>query len=179
MSELDYTALSLIFTRYYRRLVQYCTGYLGSYDEAEDIVQDAFVRVWEKRNSLRSEAIGALLFTMVRNSCLNSLKHRAVVDKFEAEFTPPYGSERLAAVEDVYSFDFLGTHSRESLYEELHAQVEREIAALPERCREVFLLSRRDSLSNREIAARLGISEAAVHKNIDRALGKLSAKFRK
>lgn len=95
MSELDYTALSLIFTRYYRRLVQYCTGYLGSYDEAEDIVQDAFVRVWEKRNSLRSEAIGALLFTMVRNSCLNSLKHRAVVDKFEAEFTPPMARKGL------------------------------------------------------------------------------------
>ncbi len=79
----------------------------------------------------------------------------------------------------MYSADFLGVTQHETLYEELRAAMEVEIAKLPARCREVFLLSRKDGLSNREIASRLGISEPAVHKNIDRALRILSAKFRK
>ncbi len=87
MSELDYIGLSTIFAKYYKRLTLYCVGYLGSYMEAEDTVQDCFVRLWEKRNSLNAVSVEALLFTMVRNSCLNALKHKAIVAKFQ--ITPP------------------------------------------------------------------------------------------
>lgn len=64
--------------------------------------------------------------------------------------------------ERIYSYDFLSDAEQPCLYEELQREVQKAVDALPDRCREVFRMSRFEGLKNREIAARLGISETAV-----------------
>jgi len=167
---LDYSGLSAIFARYYKRLVSYAKRYVLSSEEARDIVQDCFVKVWEQRGKYSDISTPALLFTMVRNACLDSLKHRCVVHNFRSDFFKSHDSS-----DSLYAMDMVGSMPGDGgLYDELLRMVCREVDKLPQRCREVFELSRFEGLSNAEIARRLQISEPAVHKSIDRAIGKLS-----
>lgn len=168
MNNSDYSLLSVIFTKYYKRLVLFCTSYVSSREMAEDIVQNCFVKLCEKSYVLTDVSAGMLLYTMVRNACFNELKRRAVLSKFEVDLFRPGMNPDTA-----FDYDFLGTVENQGLYSDLSDLVDREVAKLPERCREIFVLSRFEGLSNAEIAAKLGISQPAVHKNIERALKKL------
>jgi len=168
MKDTDYTLLSVIFTKYYKRLVLFCASYVSSRELAEDIVQNSFLKLCEKSYVLSDVSAAMLLYTMVRNACLNELRRRAVISHFDIDFFKPSGSSDAA-----FDFDFLGTVENQGLYLVLNDQINKEVSKLPERCRQIFLLSRYDGLSNAEIAQKLGISQPAVHKNIERALRKL------
>ena len=110
----------------------------------------------------------------VRNACLNYLKHNGVVARHELEYTA-----RMRGEERIYSYDFLSDAEQPCLYEELQREVQKAVDALPDRCREVFRMSRFEGLKNREIAARLGISETAVEKHLARAVGRLGEHLRR
>ena len=71
-------AFEQLFFEYQPRLVRFAVRYLEE-EAAEDIVQNAFLKLWEKRDEVKLDNIQALLFQMVRNECLNELKHRAVL----------------------------------------------------------------------------------------------------
>lgn len=173
MTGLDYSGLTSVFGKYYKRLVAYSKRYVQSYDEAQDIVQECFLKLWERRNRLSDFSVPALLYTMVRNACLDSLKHRAAISNFEAGYFRSH-----ATWDCVYDQDFLGTTEGSGLYSELYRVVRKEVSKLPQRCREVFVLSRFEGLSNHEIAERLGITDQAVHKHIDNAVRKLRRTIR-
>ena len=147
------------FRRYYPRLVNYAARFVAGHETARDLVQDSFARLWERRCELRELDLASLLFTMVRNACLNYLKHNGVVARHELEYTA-----RMRGEERIYSYDFLSDAEQPCLYEEL---------------REVFRMSRFEGLKNREIAARLGISETAVEKHLARAVGRLGEHLRR
>ncbi|MDE7127907.1 MAG: sigma-70 family RNA polymerase sigma factor, partial [Bacteroidales bacterium] len=100
----------------------------------------------------------------VRNKCLDYLKHKKVTgSRFEP--LPLLGEEKL------FNLDFgWGGADSKCIYEELQSQVDEVLDSLPERCREVFLLSRFRKMKNREIAEHLGISVSMVEKHIRRAL---------
>ena len=66
------------FRRYYPRLVNYAARFVAGHETARDLVQDSFARLWERRRELRELDLASLLFTMVRNACLNYLKHNGV-----------------------------------------------------------------------------------------------------
>ena len=149
------------FRRYYPRLVNYAARFVAGHETARDLVQDSF-------------ALASLLFTMVRNACLNYLKHNGVVARHELEYTA-----RMRGEERIYSYDFLSDAEQPCLYEELQREVQKAVDALPDRCREVFRMSRFEGLKNREIAARLGISETAVEKHLARAVGRLGEHLRR
>lgn len=79
------------FRRYYPRLVNYAARFVAGHETARDLVQDSFARLWERRCELRELDLASLLFTMVRNACLNYLKHNGVVARHELEYTAACG----------------------------------------------------------------------------------------
>jgi len=165
---IEYYELAQAFDRYYPRLIAYARRYVGSDAQAKDIVQDSFVKLWEKKEQYSGYAVGSLLYTIVRNKCFDSLKHKLVADEFKLDdFT---NKEELDL---LYNYDFYGSQSNPTLYEDLVKSIRKEIDRLPERTRDVFRLSRFDNMTNREIAQMLGISDAAVHKHISKALDRI------
>ena len=110
---------------------------------------------------------------MVRNSCLNLLKHQQIVKKYQLTYLENIGGE-----EHLYHSDFLMHTESKILLDELQGQINNVIESLPDRCKEVFLLSRFQGLKNREIAEHLKISTTAVEKHISRAITTFHSHFK-
>ena len=152
-------AFEFLFKSYYPRL----RGYAIRFIEDEETV---------RREMLSAFSLTSLLFSMVRNGCLNYLKHRSIVEKYRVEYLAKVdGEERL------YYADFMQDAEHKLLYKELQEQIALVLNQLPDRSREIFLLSRFRGLKNREIAEKLQISTTAVEKHIARALQYFSRHF--
>lgn len=169
----DDRAFEYLFKSYYPRLRAYAIRFVENDETAADIIQECFLKFWEKRALLSAVAITSLLFAMVRNSCLNYLKHRCIVEKHEIQYLSHIeGDERL------YHTDFALDAESSLLFDELQQQINLVIDQLPDRCRQVFLLSRFKGFKNREIADQLHISTTAVEKHISKALFCFSKHFK-
>ena len=163
--------LEELYLRYAPRLRNFAEHFLGDESASRDVVHDSFLRFWEKyrdRTVLKSWA--PLLYAIVRSTCIDALRHRAVMNRVSyCDISRLDESERLySSLMDCDSGDPL-------VYEELCREVNEVLASLPERCREIFILSRFNGRRNKEIADSLGISEQAVKNQISKAL----ALFRK
>lgn len=146
-------AFEYLFTTYYPRLRNYASHFIADVDDVEDIMQDCFVNLWNRRAMLTGVSISSMLFTMVRNGCLNFLKHKAIAEGYNIREL-----KQISGSEAFYNYDFLGSADEELLYDELRR--------LPERSRQVFVMSRFEGLKNREIAEQLDISVKVVEKHI-------------
>ena len=147
----------LAFQQYYRPLCLYALHYLHDLDEAEDIVQDCFVRLLESgklTTSISLNQLKSFLYTSVRNACIDRLRRKNPVLQ---DFSP---SDLQGIISDEQAMD---SSSREA---ELWTAIEQ----LPERCREIFLMSKRDDMTYREIAEELNLSEKTVEHQISKAL---------
>lgn len=145
-----------LFREFYQALVMYAMKYVTAQEEAEDIVQDVFVNVWEKKEEFLSyQSFRVFLYRSVRNTCLNVTKHKQVEKKYAA-----YKEIHAEVLEDE-EYDWV----REEIYRELFKVIDE----LPLRCREVFLLSL-DGYKNEEIAARLNITLLTVKTQKKKAL---------
>ena len=148
---------------YYPRLVAYACHFVHEEGIAEDIVQDAFYNFFRKYKSIPSDEFPPVIFRIVRNCCINWIKHYDNVEKIM--ISGPVKGEML------YNFDFLSQETDgDYLYEELVKQVGMVLDRLPARCREVFEMSRFKHMSNDEIADKLGISAKTVKNHMTRAL---------
>lgn len=166
-------AFEYLFKSYYPRLHGYAIRFIEDEETVRDIIQECFLRFWEKRALLTAVSVTSLLFAMVRNGCLNYLKHLSLVEKYRIEYLAKIdGEERL------YYADFAMDAEHKLLYTELQEQINIVMNQLPERAREVFVLSRFKGLKNREIAEQLQISTTAVEKHISRALFCFSKHFK-
>lgn len=170
MEDIDYDYFSYLFKTSFMKLVLYGKKYVGSEDEAKDIVQDCFLKLWRMKSEVRRSTAKALVFMMVRNSCLNLIRHRVIERNFEREVMVDGDCCDL-----VFHIDFLGDPEQASIYDELNRMIMTEVNKMPLRCREVFVMSRYQGLSNRKIAGIMDISEPAVHKHLENALDKLKA----
>jgi len=159
----DRAAYTEIYDRYILVLLNHAYNKTRSREEAKDIVQEVFATLWLKRESLSIDYLTGYLFRSVRNIFLNQVAHQAVQDKFVASI------EKFAASQEVP--DHLVRERQ------LAAIIEREIAALPPKMREVFVLSRKEHLSHKEIGDLLGISEQTVSKHVTNALKALRVKL--
>ena len=154
MQEID-----LIFQQHYRPLCLYATHYLHDIDEAEDVVQDCFVKLISR--SIMPENIKAFLYTSVRNASIDRLRRQSPID---TEISP---SDLSGTISD-------NNQAQESSFRE--AELWTAIELLPERCREIFLMSKRDGMTYREIAEELDQSEKTVEHQISKALKTLRGK---
>lgn len=152
-----------VFKSHYAKLTVFANRLLNDVDVAEEIVADALTCLWEKRGTIAfTSSVTGYLYKMVQNRCMNYLKHQRV----ENEYVNYLIRHNL--------IDELPEHDCDPYQEkELSQQIRQAIDALPEKCREVFLLSRFEYLKNREIAERLNISQNTVERQITIALEKL------
>lgn len=154
-------ALEYLYHRYFRRLKGYAYRFVEDEDVAQDVVQECYIKLWEKSEELIGISIRSLLFTMVRNRSINFLKKQQRIEKLFSEYIAQLDEDNL------YYADF-NVYGKE-IYSELEQELRKVIDTLPERCKEIFLLSRKEGLKNREIAEKLEISTTAVEKHISRA----------
>lgn len=161
----DFDALEQLFKRYYKPLRAYAYRFVDDKDLSEDIVQDVFFELWQRRESMRfeDEAIKSYLFKAVYNTSLNALsKKQPVVYSLEP------GKE--VEVLEQYLSSSIQNSEQSLLLKELEEEIKAYVDTLPTQCRKVFLLSRSYGLKNREIAEQLNISIKAVEKHISKAL---------
>ncbi|MEM1357211.1 MAG: sigma-70 family RNA polymerase sigma factor [Bacteroidota bacterium] len=139
-----------------RNFLQYKLGNLG---QAEDLAQEAFLRLWQACGKVAPGKAKSYLFTVANNLFLDEVKHRKVVFKFQQRNTVKMATEE----------------SPEYLLEvtEFEERLQQALAELPEKNRVVFLLNRIDKLTYQEIAERIGISKKAVEKRMSKALVEL------
>ena len=165
----DLRSFELLFESYFRGLVNYAQDLLKSNHDAEEIVQDVFFALWEKRDTITIHtSLKAYLFRSVHNHCMNFIQHRQVTHKKTSEFVVSQveqtGLPFMAA--DEAALDRM-------MASELETEIEEAVKSLPHQCREVFYLSRYENLKIREVAERLGVSESTVKTQLARAMEKL------
>ena len=165
----NHAAFEYLFKRFYPRLLGYAVRFVQDEEVARDILQECFMTFWERRSLLSAVSLSSLLFLMVRNACLNYLKHGALVRHISIDYLNDLDGE-----EKLYSADLMLSADEPVLYEDLKRQINEALAQLSPRSRKIFLLSRFKGLKNREIAEMLGISVTAVEKHISKSLRLIS-----
>lgn len=165
----DQKALEKLFSIYFPRLNDFARKVIKDDGVSQDIVQDVFVKVWEIRKKIESINIEAYLFRLVRNRCIDYIKHIQIINSRLQEF------EISSKYEELYRIDFIGDEPYVLIESELKRRIDQIVEQLPERCREVFILSRINGLKNREIAEKLNINI----KNVERHLSRALASFKK
>ena len=157
----DEQAFAMLVERWWRPLTRYCLAIVKTRPLCEDIVQEAFVRLWERRSSWRPQSsVRALLYTMVRNRAWNELRR-------EGNHERTLGNGRASLNRRV------NTPAEEMEGRELWAALESAIAKLSPRRREILLLSREEGLTHGEIARITGLSTQTVANYLFRALEEL------
>lgn len=159
-------AFSMLFDKYWKNLSNNAYKVLNNRDAAHDIVQELFVELWVKRESLSVEYVSAYLQTAVKYKTLNYIqKHKVKVSLSEYDFQIPE-SETNSTENNIY-------------HQELKQTLDQSIEKLPPKCSMIFRMSRIECLSNKEIAKHLNISVRTVENQIGIALRILKPKLRK
>ena len=152
--------VSRLFMHYSKPLFYYALKFVDE-EAAKDAVQDVFLKLSADQHLVVSGSLNGLLFTMIRNKCLQQIEKQKVRASYQEA-----SALRLKENEIL----FYSTEARRLIEQELSEQLEKAIAALPDKCREVFILSRYHEKMNKEIAEELGISIKTVEKHISAAL---------
>jgi len=161
----DTSAFTELYNRYKGLLYIYACKITKDEDIAEDLIQELFITLWDKRETINfTSSISSYLYTAVR------YKFFDLVDKQKV---------RTDYIQAFKLFLDKGEHVTDNyiLEKELAATIEKEISNLPAKMRKVFLLSRKENLTNREISERLDISEKTVKNQLSTALRTLKVKL--
>jgi RNA polymerase sigma-70 factor (ECF subfamily) len=171
LSDFSKENYSKVYAAYFPRLVRFSQAYVMSRHDAENIVQDIFLYLWEHWDQAGLPGnIHAFLFTSVKNRCIDYLRKQAETSARRQPLSEVHEKEWRLKLYSLQQLD-------ESLLypDELETLITTAMDTLPERCREIFVMSRIDGLRHREIAGRLKISTNTVERQIGIALKKLRA----
>ena len=166
LSEGDETAFEILFRHYYPGLVIYASKFVQDRTEAEEIVQEFFIRLWEKHHTVKSAStLKSYVFQSVKNSSLNYIRDKKV---------------SLPIIEELIHRSSSALIFNPDLYvaSELQQKIESAVNNLPVKCREVFLMSRFRNMKNDEIAQELNISKRTVETHISNAIKVLKTELK-
>lgn len=156
---IDQSEFEDIFKSYFPSLTNFAKKYVSDIDVSKEIVHDIFIKLWEKRSELDpSKSLKSYLFTSVHNKCLNYIRDHKKFDRSE------YHLEKLEENNDHWD----NTDKMEEA--ETEVRIKQAIEKLPEKCKEVFILSRFEGLKYAEISQKLGIAVKTVETQISKAL---------
>ncbi len=161
----DSSAFTEIYSRYWPLLFITVRKMMEDDDGAQDVVQEIFSKLWERAPELDlSSSLSAYLYGAVKFQVFNLFRHERV---------------KAASFEDLVNFLNEGHYQVDEHFrhQELVEAIEAEIATMPEKMREIFVLSRKEQLSHKNIALKLNIAESTVREQIKRALKRLKAKL--
>lgn len=160
----DACAFETFFKLTHLRVLSYSKLFISDSNQADDLVQDCYLKLWEKRHTIKaSQSVESLLFVMLRHRCLNYLR-----DKKFYYSDSDINSIKEIDLQHLFELDFTGVENK-SIEEELVDAIRLEIENLPEKRKLVFIKSKIDGMKNREIADELGISLKAVEKHLHQA----------
>lgn len=163
-----------IYQIYFPKLVRFAREYVISTDDAEDIVQDIFTYLWEHRDILDSLTnLNAFLFTLVKNKCIDFCRQKIRIDNKKESLDNLLDRELMLKMEALMQFD-----ENVFMEKEIEELLAKAIEHLPEKCRQVFILSRMKGLKYEEIATLLNISVHTVQNHIVTAIRKLKVELK-
>lgn len=154
---------NFLFDKYYSRLYHFANRYLNMTEEAEEVIQDVFLKLWLQKEKLDENlSIQSYLFTIVKSQVLNIIRKRTSRNNYEKN--------------ELFTANAFAEDSPLDIeYIELSKILQDAIDSLPAKRQEVFLLSRYEELSNKEIAEQLGIAIKTVEAQITAALKQLKS----
>ncbi len=159
----DRVAFYRLYERYGKRLYGFVLGFLKQEVDAEEIVQEVFIKIWESRNKIDVySSFEAYIFTIAYNATISLLRKRIIENRY---------LEHLKSVQLENSPEII----EEIQFQELNKKVKSLLNQLTPRQKEIFLLSREEGLSHREIAEKLNISVLTVKKHIANTLSFLKS----
>ncbi len=154
----NHFAYERIFSIWYEPLCRYACSIVRDMNEAEDIVQKTFCKLWDRRKDITIRtSVKSYLYRMVHNSCLNKIQQVNT----RAEHHQQYAHVVPSTVENT---------ANKVLYNELEREILKAIDALPPQCKKVFEMSRFQQLSYAEIAKALDISTNTIENHMSKAL---------
>ena len=158
-------AFKMIMDRWYARLFNFANGYLNNNENAREVLQEVFLRLWDHRSKLNDNTtLNAYLFTLTRNLCIDLIRRERLMMQFRSDKQEEYRqlTENFDALLDPILDDIFAT--------EIQTEINHAVNKLPEQCRKVFILSRSNGLKNREISETLELSEKTVESHLTKAL---------
>lgn len=159
----DEKTFRMIFDRHSEVILNFIYYKCGNMTQAEDITQDAFVKLWKNCKNVLFEKAKSFLMKVAQNAFFNELKHKKVILK--------YNQQNFSSIQYDYSPEFLMEEK------EFMLLLQRSISELPQKQREVFLLSRKDKKTYKEIAEIIGLTQKAVERRMHLALLELREKL--
>ena len=161
----DEEAFAYVFKAFYPPLFNYAGRILRDEEQANDVVQDTFCRLYENRSNITIQiSLKSYLFRSVYNNCIDLIRHKKVANSYvDAEMLDFYFSRIIQLPEAELKM----------LDEDISEAIRKAIGHLPERCRQIFCLSKLEGLSNKQIAEQLGISVKTVETQMTTAFTRL------
>ncbi len=154
----DKEAFNLLFYMYAEKIFKFSLTFFNAEAEAEEIVQDVFLKIWLKRTTISNPStFNAYIYTIAKNLIFNNLKKNIYKKKYESYLYSNYKAHQNDTENEV-------------LYEETKKRIDSALRQLPKKRKEVFLLSRREGLKNKEIAEKLSISIKTVETHMSLSL---------
>lgn len=167
ISKDDKSAFEEMFRAYYTEMCRYCLRFVRDETVAEEVVQEIFLTIWERRAALSiTSSVKAYLYTAVKNRSFNYIKLQLPKEQKKVDI------EEIGVIDK--SSDSI---EEEIVNSELHAYVRAAIDSLPPKCRIIFNLSRNSGMTYKEIAEELDLSVKTVENQVGVALKKLRAQL--
>jgi len=145
-----------LFKTHFQHLCNFAQNYVSDFETSKEIVQDVFIKLWENKTQIDlKKSIKSYLFTSVKNRCLNYIRDNK---KFRSNVLDV----------DIADYDISFEETEENT--EIEKKVKETLEKLPEKCRQIFELSRFENLKYKEIAAKLNLSQKTVEAQMSKAL---------
>lgn len=153
----DRTVIDEIYALYHHKIFRFSLAYLKNEEDAYDLVQEVFIKLWENRLSLKNDTrFDAFLFTIAKNSVLSLFRKRLTEQKY-IDYLAVTATTNTQGTEEQTNYTFL-----KERYEQL-------IEQLPPKRQEIYKLSRTKGFSNKQIASMKGIAEKTVEDHLSKA----------
>lgn len=156
-----------LFSDYHKRFIRFANTYVRDLPAAEDIVVESLMYYWENRHSLQEKDLNipAYILTTIKHKCLNYLRHMQIHDEYSQNiqsYTEWELNTRIATLQACEPYDLFAAEVKEI--------VQQTLDSLPEKTREIFILSRYEDKSYKEIAEKMGMTTKGVEFHVSKAL---------